>query len=243
MEIFNDETLEDLQTGGLYILQKKSGFRFGADAVLLADFAKDIAASKTLDLCTGSAVIPILLSAKTKTEEFFGLEIQKSIFDTAMRSVSLNHLENRITLSCGDLKNAAEIYGKRMFDLITCNPPYMPNGCGIQNPEDEKVIARHEILCTLEDVIRVSSLLLKHKGHLALVHKPSRLADIICLMRLYSLEPKRIRFVHKNTNSEPSLVLVDGSFKGGKELRIMPPLYLYNEDGTETKDIQEVYGR
>lgn len=243
MEIFDDETLEDLQISGLSLIQKKSGFRFGIDAVLLADFAKDIASEKTLDLCTGSAVIPILLSAKSKAKEIFGLEIQKSVFDTAVRSVLLNNLENRIFLTLGDLKNAAEIYGKRKFDLITCNPPYMPTGCGIQNPESEKVIARHEILCTLEDVIRVSSDLLKHKGHLVIVHKPTRLADIIYQMRSYDLEPKRIRFIHKSLKSEPSLVLIDAVFKGGTELRIMPPLYLYNDDGSETAELGEVYGR
>ena len=243
MKIFDDETLEDLQLSGLQLLQKKSGFRFGADAVLLADFAKDIVSQKTLDLCTGSAVIPILLSAKTETKSISGLEIQKSVLDMAKRSVELNKLEGRIFLTCGDLKNAAEIYGKRQFDLITCNPPYMPKGRGIQNPENEKLIARHEILCTLDDVIRVSAALLTQNGHLALVHKPSRLADIICLMRENDIEPKRIRFIHKKRGSEPSLVLADGSFKGGNELRIMPPLYLYDENGDETAELKEVYGR
>ncbi|MBR4723257.1 MAG: methyltransferase [Clostridia bacterium] len=243
MEIFDDETLEDLQISGLSLIQKKSGFRFGIDAVLLADFAKDIASKKTLDLCTGSAVIPILLSAKSKAKEIFGLEIQKSVFDTAVRSVLLNNLENRIFLTLGDLKNAAEIYGKRKFDLITCNPPYIEVGRGIQNPENEKVIARHEILCTLEDVLRVSRRLLKHKGQLVIVHKPTRLADIIYDMRTNDLEPKRIRFIHKSLKSEPSLVLIDAVFKGGTELRIMPPLYLYNDDGSETAELGEVYGR
>ena len=177
MEIFDDETLEDLQLLGLRLIQKKSGFRFGIDAVLLADFAKDIASKKTLDLCTGSAVIPILLSAKTKTTEIFGLEIQQSVFDTAVRSVLLNNLEDRIFLTLGDLKNAVAIYGKRRFDLITCNPPYMQVGSGIQNPCDEKVIARHEVLCTLEDVISVSSSLLNHKGHLVIVHKHYSIPD------------------------------------------------------------------
>lgn len=243
MKIFEDETLEDLQTGGLFLIQKRTGFRFGIDAVLLADFAKGIPSQKTLDLCTGSAVIPILLSAKSDAKEIFGLEIQKSVFDTAVRSVEYNNLGNRIFLTYGDLKNAAEIYGKRQFDLITCNPPYMPNGSGIQNPKSEKVIARHEVLCTLEDVISVSASLLKYRGRLVLVHKPSRLADIVCLMRKNDIEPKRIRFIHKTPKSEPSLILVDGSFKGGKELRIMPPLYLYDDDGKETEELREVYGR
>ena len=243
MEIFEDETLEDLQLNGLYLIQKKSGFRFGIDAVLLADFAKDIPSRKALDLCTGSGIIPILLSEKSSADEIFGLEIQQSVFDTAVRSVKYNNLENKIFLTCGDVKNAAEIYGKRQFDLITCNPPYMPNGCGIQNPDSSKIIARHEVLCTLEDIIKVSAQLLKHRGHLALVHKPSRLADIIFLMRENDIEPKRVQFIHKSPKSEPSLILVDGSFKGGNELRIMPPLYLYNADGSETSELLEVYGK
>lgn len=243
MRIFEDETLEDLQIGGLFLIQKKSGFRFGIDAVLLADFAKDIPSQKTLDLCTGSGIVPILLSAKSHTAEIFGMEIQKSVFDTAVRSVNYNNLEKRIFLSLGDVKNAVEIYGKRQFDLITCNPPYMPKGRGIQNPDSEKIIARHEVLCTLEDIISVSSQLLTHKGHLVIVHKPSRLADIIYYMRENDIEPKRIRLIHKSPDSEPSLILVDGSFKGGKELRIMPPLYLYNGDGTETEELLEVYGK
>lgn len=243
MKIFDDETIEDLQLQGLRLIQKKSGFRFGIDAVLLSDFAKDIPSRKTLDLCTGSGIVPILLSAKSNVPKIFGLEIQEKVFDMAVRSVQLNGLENKIFLSCGDVKNAHEIYGKRQFDVITCNPPYMPKGCGIQNPDSEKIIARHEVLCNLEDIIEVSSKLLTDKGHLLLVHKPARLADIICLMRKNDIEPKRIRLIHKSQNSEPSLILVDGSFKGGKELRILPPLYLYNEDGSETLELREVYGR
>lgn len=243
MELFDGETLEDLQLAGLKLIQKKDGFRFGADAVLLADFAKGIASVKTLDLCTGSGIIPILLSAKTKTPEIYGLEIQESIYSVACRSVAMNKLDDRIFLGLGDLKEADKIYGKRSFDIITCNPPYIKDGGGIQNPDGEKVIARHEVMCTLEDVIRVSASLLVHRGHLLLVHKPSRLCDIICLMRENGIEPKRIRFVHKTLESEPSLLLVDGSFKGGNELRIMPPLYLYNKDGGETEELKEIYGR
>lgn len=243
MRIFEDESLEDLHIQGLKLIQKKNGFRFGIDAVLLSDFARDLPSHKTLDLCTGSGIIPILLSAKTDTPQIYGLEIQKSVFDTAVRSVALNSLADRIKLTLGDVKNAVEIYGKRQFDIITCNPPYMPKGRGIQNPDNEKIIARHEVLCTLEDIIEVAASLLTHKGHLLLVHKPARLSDIIYLMRKNDIEPKRIRHIHKSLKSEPSLILVDGSYKGGKELRIMPPLCLYNDDGSETQELREVYGR
>lgn len=239
----NDESLEDLQICDLKLIQKNDGFRFGADAVLLSDFAKSVHSEKTLDLCTGSGVIPILLSAKTKTKEFFALEIQEDICEMAQRCVKLNKLEDRITIIQGDLKEADRIYGKRVFDLITCNPPYMPVGTAVMNVTDSKIVARHEVMCNLEDVITSSAKLLKQKAHLMLVHKPSRLADIICLMRKYEIEPKRIRFVHKSPDAEPSLVLVDGAYKGGIELRIMPPLIMYNEDGTETDELKRIYGK
>lgn len=242
-DIMENETIEDLQIGNLKIIQKRDGFRFGIDAVLLSDFAKDVRADDVLDLCTGGGIVPILLSHKSSAKNIYGIEIQQSYFEMAMRSVSLNGLSDRIFLENADLKNAAAIYGKRRFDLVTCNPPYMPQKSGVKNELDEKIIARHEIMCTLEDVISVSSQLLKQQGRLMLVHKPSRLVDIMCLMRKYDIEPKRIRFIHKKIGTEPSLVLADGAYKGGKELRVMPPVYLYNEDGSETDEVKRIYGK
>lgn len=239
----DDETLEDLQISNLRLIQKKDGFRFGIDAVLLSDFAKDIKAEKMLDMCTGSGIVPVLMSAKTNIPEIFGIEIQEEIFDAAKRTLELNGLSGRIHLECGNIKKGAEIYGKRQFGLITCNPPYMPAGSAVKNELDTKIIARHEVLCTLEDVISSAGVLLKQQGHLVLVHKPTRLADIICLMREREIEPKRIRFIHKQAETEPSLVLVDGAYKGGRELRIMPPLYLYDEKGEETSELKRIYGR
>ena len=241
--IKENETLEDLQLSGLSVIQKKDGFRFGIDAVLLSDFAKDIKADEMLDMCTGSGVVPVLLSAKTAVPKLYGIEIQKEIFDGAKRTIELNGLTDRVFIENGDIKDGYKIYGKRRFSLITCNPPYMPKGTAVENELTEKVIARHEVLCTLEDVIKSASMLLKQQGHLILVHKPTRLADIICLMRQYEIEPKRIRLVYKKTYAEPSLVLVDGAYKGGKELRIMPPLYLYNENGEETEELKRIYGK
>ncbi len=241
--IKEDETLEDLQLSGLRIIQKKDGFRFGIDAVLLSDFAKDIRAEEMLDMCSGCGIIPILLSAKTKIPKISGLEIQEEVFDSAKRSVELNGLTNRVFIEKGDIKEGYKIYGKRRFGLITCNPPYMPKGTAVTNELDTKIIARHEILCTLEDVIKSASKLLKQHGHFLMVHKPTRLADILCLMRQYGIEPKRIRLVHKKADAEPSLVLVDGAYKGGVELRIMPPLYLYNENGEETEELKRIYGK
>lgn len=243
MEIYEDETLEDLQINKLFVIQKKNGFRFGIDAVLLSNFAKDIPSRKTLDLCTGSGVVPFILSAKSKADEIYGLEIQEEMYKMACRSVELNGLQDKIKLTLGDLKNALSFYKKREFDLITCNPPYMPMGKGIVNPADTKIIARHEVLCTLKDVIEMSSKLLAQRGHLVIVHKPSRLNDIICFMREYKIEPKRIRLIHKNIGSEPSLVLADGVYKGGQDLKILPPLFLYDENGDETAELKEVYSK
>lgn len=237
------ETLDDLQLGGLKLIQKKDSFRFGSDAVLLSDFAKDIPSKKTLDLCTGSGIIPLLLSAKTTAKEIHALEIQPEIFDAACRSVKLNHLDERVFPKCGDLKKSVQIYEKHSFGLVTCNPPYMPAGSAVKNESECKMIARHEIACNLEDVISAASSMLCFHGSLALVHKPSRLADIICYMRKYDIEPKKIRFVHKNPESKPSLVLASGSYKGGCDMRILPPLFLYNSDGSETDELKRIYGK
>lgn len=238
-----DETAEDLQAGGLQLIQKKDAFRFGTDAVLLADFAKDIPAKRALDLCTGTGIVPVLLSHKTKIAALSGLEIQEEICDMANRSVRLNGLENRICMDCGDLKDAVSRYGKRQFGLITCNPPYMKAGAGIQNAIDTKLIARHEVCCTLEDVICVSADLLVQGGHLVMVHRPGRLAELLYWMRTYKIEPKRLRMVHPSPDRAPTLCLVDGALGGGAELRILPPLFLKGADGGESEELKNIYGR
>lgn len=241
--LLEDECLDDLQLDSLMLIQKKDGFRFGIDAVLLADFAKNAKSARTLDLCTGTGIIPMLLSAKTKTPEICALEIQHDICDMAKRSVEYNGLENRIHISEGDLKEAAKIYTKGYFDKVTCNPPYMKKGAGLTNPADTKAISRHEILCTLEDVIRVSAELLMPMGRFFMVHRPSRLADILCLMRGYKIEPKALRFVHPSPKKAANLLLVEGMKNGGEELKMLPPLYVYEESGEYTAEINEIYGR
>ena len=240
--IKNDEVLDDLQNG-LFIIQKKDGFKFGIDAVLLADFAKDARSTDTLDLCTGTGIVPLLMSEKTKTQNICGLEIQPDIAEMAQRSVEYNGLQKRVRITEGDLKNAAQIYGKGTFDKITCNPPYMKCGGGLQNDNDVKSVSRHELLCTLDDVLSSASELLISKGRFFMVHRPMRLADIMCSMRKYSIEPKRLRFVHSSCAKAPNLVLVEGMKDGGNELKILPPLYVYNEDGTYSDEINEIYGR
>lgn len=242
-DILTDETLEDLQCRGLYLIQKKEGFRFGTDAVLLADFAKSIQSKRTLDLCTGTGIIPILLSRKTKTPEIHGLEIQEDIADMAQRSVILNHLEGQVTITAGDLKNALCFYPPSSFSLITCNPPYMKPGSAILNNSDTKTISRHEILCTLDDIIKMSARLLTYGGHLCMVHRPNRLVDVLSLMRGNSIEPKMLRFVHTIPEKPPILFLVDGMFKANRDIKILPPLIMYDRDGKETDELRAIYER
>ena len=237
-----DELLDDLQNG-YFIIQKQNGFKFGVDAVLLSDFAKDARSKRTLDLCTGTGIVPILLAAKTDTPHISALEIQEDMADTARRSVEYNKLENRISVQCGDLKNAVEIYGGGSFDTITCNPPYMKRGAGLLGEADEKTVARHEILCTLDDVVRVSSKLLISKGRFFMIHRPSRLTDIMYCMRQHRIEPKRLRLVCPMEGKAPNLVLVEGMKDGGGELKLLPPLYVHNTDGTYTDEIDMIYGR
>lgn len=223
--IHPDEISENLGEGGLKIIQKKNGFRFGTDAVMLCNFAKDTVCGKMLDLCAGSGIIPILFSARNNCPDINGIEIQADIADMAARSVSLNKLGGRVNIICGDLKEAEKFYPKRSFDVITCNPPYIKSGSGIKNTSESKLIARHEIMCCLEDVIRISSLLLNQRGRLFIVHKPSRLTDIFCLMRKYRIEPKRLKEVYaKDFRRPPSLILVEGLFEGKSELRIESPV-------------------
>ncbi len=240
--IYRDETLDDLEIEGLRIIQKKNGFKFGIDAVLLSDFAKDSASKKTLDLCTGTGIIPILLSAKTKTPKLFGLEIQPQIADMARRSVEYNSLLGRVEITCGDLKEATKLYPKGSFDKITCNPPYMKNNTAVKNETDTLAISRHEIMCTLEDVIKASRLLLRPKGRFYMVHRPQRLADIISLMRKYKIEPKKLRLVAPRAGKEPNLVLIEGILEGGAEMKILPTLYVY-EGEDYTDEIKKIYGK
>ena len=242
-DILENETLEDLQCKGLLLIQKKNGFRFGTDAVLLADFARNIRSKNTLDLCTGTGIVPILLSGKTTTPQIHGLEIQEDIAKMAQRSVSLNSLDERVHITCGDLKNSLSYYSPASFNLITCNPPYMKSGSAILNTSDNKIISRHEVMCTLEDIIKVSSKLLKPGGHLLMVHRPNRLVDVLATMRDYSIEPKVIRFVHASPDKAPILFLVDAMQKANKDIKILPPLYLYDKDGKETAELKTIYER
>ncbi len=237
-----DERVDDLQRNGYHIIQKKKGFCFGMDAVLLSGFARVRAGEKAIDLGTGTGIIPILLEAKTEGKHFTGLEIQQEIADMAARSVSLNGLEDRVEIIQGDIREASQIFGKASFDVVTSNPPYMTASHGLQNPDMPKAIARHEVLCTLEDVVREAALLLKDGGRFYMVHRPRRLAEIIAVMKEYRLEPKRMKLVHPFVDREANMVLIEAVRGGGVMMTVEAPVIVFREPGVYSEEIVTTYG-
>ncbi len=236
------ERIDDLQIKGYKLIQNPDLFCFGVDAVLLSDFARAQKTDKVIDLCTGNGIIPVLLAAKTEAESIVGLEIQEESAGLAKRSVELNKLESRISIVQGDVKEADVLFGASSFDVVTCNPPYMNDNHGIKNDFTPKAIARHEIMCTLEDVISKSARLLKPGGNLFMVHRPHRLIEIIALLRQYRIEPKRLRFVHPYVSKEPTMVLIEANRGGKANLRVDAPLIIYEDVNKYTEEIYEIYG-
>ncbi len=236
------ERLDDLQTGGYYLIQNPNLFCFGIDAVLLSSFAKVKKGERALDLGTGTGIIPILLEAKNDGMFYGGLEIQEISADMARRSVQYNNLEGKIEIRTGDVKEAAEVYGAASFEVITVNPPYMIQSHGVKNLNDSKYIARHEVYCTLRDVLEQSAKLLKEKGRFYMVHRPFRLPEILRAMCECRIEPKRMRLVHSYVDKEPSMVLIEGLRSGRPGMRVEPPLIVYDKDGQYTEEALRMYG-
>ena len=243
IKIYEDDSVDDLQLEGLNLIQKKDAFRFGVDAVLLADFANVKNKYRVIDLCTGTGIVPFLIFGKYHPKEVLGVEIQDEMVEMAERSTKLNGLEETIKFHHGDLKDTEFLKNLGKFDVLTVNPPYKLNNAGIVNPSDKLAIARHEVLCNLEDVIKAARTLLKDNGRMFMVHRPERLADIITLMRKYKIEPKRIKMVQPNTKKAPNIVLVEGQRDGGKFLKWEAPLYVYNDEGGYSDEIERIYGR
>lgn len=243
VELKQGERIDELERKHYKIIQNKERFCFGMDAVLLSGFAQVKEGEYVLDLGTGTGVIPLLLEAKTTGEHFTGLEIQEESAEMAGRSVLLNDLENKIEIVNGDIKEASNIFGGAAFDVVTCNPPYMTEHHGLTNFEEPKAIARHEIKCTLEDVIRETAKVLKTGGRFYMVHRPRRLVEIINLMRTYKIEPKRLRFVHPFENKDANMVLVEGHRSGGAMMKVEPPLIVYKSQGVYTEEILKIYGK
>ncbi len=236
------ERIDDLQRNGFQIIQDPKRFCFGMDAVLLSGFAEVKEKEKAIDLGTGTGIIPILLAAKTKGQSFVGLEIQKESAEMAARSVKLNQLENRIKIEIGDIKSASTQFGGASFDVITTNPPYMVGQHGLPNQEEAKYIARHEVLCDLDDLLRESAKMLRPGGRFYMVHRPFRLAEIMSKMVQYKLEPKRMQLVYPYVDKEPNMVLIEGNRGGKSRIKVEKPLIVYKKDGSYTEEIYDIYG-
>lgn len=243
VNIGKDESIDDLQLNGLQLIQKEQGFRFGVDAVLLSHFANVKKKHRVIDLCTGTGIVSFLVYGKYKPQEVIGLEIQDDMVEMANRSSKLNDTSDIVKFVQGDLKDKALLDSLGRFDVVTVNPPYKLNNAGILNPNDKLAIARHEIMCNLEDVIVSARRLLKDNGRMFIVHIPERLADIFGLMRKYKIEPKRVRLVQPNTKKAPNIVLVEGQRDGGAFLKWEETLYVYDDNGNYSEEINRIYGR
>jgi len=241
--ILEDERIDDLQCKGYRLIQKPKGFCFGVDAVLLSDFARVKKGQKVLDLCTGSGVIPILLAAKTQGSRFTGLELQEEYADMADRSVTLNQLEDKVNITCGDVKDIKKLFAPASFQVVTVNPPYMTERHGLTNLYEPKTIARHEVALSLKDVVAAAGYILPQNGSFFMIHKPFRLAEIFMVMKEYHIEPKRMRLVHPYIDKEPTMVLIEG-LKGGRErITVEPPLVIYKEPNLYSDEIYQIYGK
>lgn len=245
VQLLDDERIDFLLADeSMSIIQSATAFAFSLDAVLLAHFASvPKRRGKVLDLCTGNGVIPLLLARKTKVE-ITGVEIQNRIFSMAERSIELNQLQEQIHVIHGDLKEMKHVLKQSAYDAVTCNPPYFQTSSSKeQNQNEYLTIARHEIYCTLEDVVKACKLHVKPGGKVAMVHRPGRLVDMIALFRKYNIEPKRMQLVFPKMGKEANMLLIEGIRDGKADLKILPPLYIYNEDGTYTEEAKEIiYG-
>lgn len=244
MELKENERIDDLEYKGLKLIQNKDGFCFGVDSVLLSDYAKKIKKNaKVIDIGTGTGIVSILLCAKTNLEKIYGIEIQEEVAQMAIRSAKLNHLEDKFEVLNINVTDVFKVLNKYEYDVVVTNPPYKKANTGVKSIDEKQLISRHEVECTLEDIIENSSKLLRDLGEFYMVHRAERLVDIMCLLRKYKLEPKNIRFVHSKADEKPTLVLLR-AVKCAKEfLKIDKPLVIYREDGEYTDEILTIYDK
>ncbi|GAW91618.1 tRNA1(Val) (adenine(37)-N6)-methyltransferase [Calderihabitans maritimus] len=237
-----DEKVEEL-TRKIKIIQSKRGYRFSLDAVLLAHFVTLRPGEKVIDLGTGSGVIPLLLKSRQPDLTVVGLELQAELADMARRSVELNNLQETVFIQQGDLREAIAVFGTNRFDVVVSNPPYWRKGEGRINPDFSKALARHELECTLTDVIRVGSGILKPQGRFALIHRPERIQELIQLLNEYHLGLSRLRFVQPRLTEPPKFMLIEAVKGKFAKLEIMPVLVIYDEFERYSPELQQIFQR
>nr|WP_288323145.1 tRNA1(Val) (adenine(37)-N6)-methyltransferase [uncultured Peptostreptococcus sp.] len=242
VELKDKERIDNLQCKGLRLIQNPDGFCFGIDAVLLANFSKVKRGSKVVDLGTGTGIIPVLISGKSRADKIIGVEIQEEVAEMATRSVKLNDLEDRVIILNEDLNNITSLIGKNTVDVVVSNPPYM-HSKGIINENDKKAISRHGIMCDLEDIFRVAKDILKPNGKLYMINRTLRLVDMMVYARNHNLEPKTMKFVHSKIGKAPKLVLVEFVKCAKPEVKVLEPLYIYKEDGSYTDQTLAIYSK
>lgn len=235
----------DTLKNGYKILQDSERFQFGIDAVLLADYASKSLKEKesVIDLGTGTGIIPLLMVNKCKTAAFTGLEVQKESAEMAARSVAMNELEGQIQIVHGDLKEAGSLFPRHSFNVVTCNPPYMIDAHGRNNEQDALTIARHEVLCTLEDIVTAADYLLASHGSFFMIHRPFRLPEIFSSLEKHKMEMKRMRLIYPFADKEPNMVLIEARKNAKRRLTIEPPLIVRNDDGEYTVEVQDIYNK
>lgn len=242
MELREGERLDDLMIRGLSLIQNPKWFCFGMDAVLLSDFADAAEGERVIDLGTGTGILPLLLWAKTRGEHFTGLEIIPEMADMARRSVAGNHLEEKIDIVEGDIREAAQLFGRASFQAVTCNPPYIKAGTGLVSKDPRSAAARHEVLVTMEDVAKTAAALLVPGGRFYLVHRPRRLAEILRLLGDAGLTPKRLAMVHPYAGEAANMFLLEAVLGGGEGLSVEAPIIVYDAPGRYTADVLARYG-
>ncbi len=243
IHINSNERVDFIQRKGYKIIQNPEVFCFGIDAVLLADFAKVKKDDNVLDIGTGTGIIPMLMFARYENKGYIGIDIQEDMVEMANRSVKINKLESYIQHRCLNVQDLIDHYPAGSFDIVTSNPPYMRGNSGLISDNKSKMIARHEITCSLEDIIKNTAHVLKEKGRFYMIHRPHRLVDIMTLMQAYRIEPKRMRMVYPYQDKSPTMILIEGIKYAKPDLIVEPPLYVYETNGDYTDEINEIYGR
>ncbi len=242
MELKENERIDDLAYKGLRIIQDKEGFCFGIDSILLSDYAKEIKKDAiVMDIGTGTGIISLLLCKKTELKKIYGVEVQEEVAEMAKRNVILNHLQDKMEIIHKNIKDIFDILKPNQIDAIVTNPPYKKWNTGIINEEKKKLISRHEVACTLEDIIRISYELLKSKGQFYMIHRTERLVDVLYLLRKYKLEPKKMRLIQSSFHKAPNLFLIKCVKEGGIELKLEAPLVIYDDKGNYTSEINKIY--